>query len=59
LGRTAHAGTPGELVDSLLAVRNVVPVPVEFVARSHLPLLDYEAQVEVMQQLAEGVAPHV
>jgi hypothetical protein len=36
-----------------------VPVPVEFVARSHLPLLGYEAQVEVMQQLAEGVAPHV
>ena len=36
-----------------------VPVPVEFVARSHLPLLEYDAQVEVMQQLAEGVAPHV
>ena len=34
------------------------PVPVEFVARSHLPLLEYDAQVEVMQQLAEGVAPH-
>jgi hypothetical protein len=29
------------------------------VARSHLPLLGYDAQVEVMQQLAEGVAPHV
>ena len=57
--RTAHAGTPDELVEALLAVRNGVSVPVEFVARSHLPLLDYDAQVEVMQQLAEGVAPHV
>jgi hypothetical protein len=36
-----------------------VPVHVEFVGRSHLPLIDYEARVELMQQLAEGVAPHV
>jgi alkanesulfonate monooxygenase SsuD/methylene tetrahydromethanopterin reductase-like flavin-dependent oxidoreductase (luciferase family) len=57
--RTAHAGTPDELVEALLEVRNQVPVPVEFVARSHLPMLDYDAQVEVMRQLAEGVAPHV
>ena len=57
--RTTHAGTPDELVEALLEVRNQVPVPVEFVARSHLPLLGSEAQVEVMQQLAEGVAPHV
>jgi len=57
--RTAHAGTPDELVEALVEVRNQVPVPVEFVARSHLPMLDYDAQVEVMQQLAEGVAPHV
>jgi probable F420-dependent oxidoreductase len=57
--RTAHAGTPEELVEALHEIRDQVPVPVEFVARSHLPLLGYEAQVEVMQQLAEGVAPHV
>ena len=57
--RTTHAGTPDELVETLLEVRRQVPVPVEFVARSHLPFLDYDAQVEVMQQLAEGVAPHV
>ena len=46
-------------MEALLEVRSQVPVPVEFVARSHLPLLEYDAQVEVMQQLAEGVAPHV
>ena len=57
--RTAHAGTPDELVEALLNVRNQVPVPVEFVARSHLPLIEYDAQVELMQRLAEGVAPHV
>jgi hypothetical protein len=57
--RTAHAGTPDELVEALLEVRGNVPVPVEFVARSLLPLLVYDAQVEVMQMLAEGVAPHV
>src|SRR6476469_1282 len=57
--RTAHAGTTEELVEALLQVRNSVPVPVEFVARSHLPFLEHDAQVEVMQQLAEGVAPHV
>lgn len=57
--RTAHAGTTDELVDGLLAIRNAVPVPVEFVARSHLPFLEYDGQVEVMQQLAEGVAPYV
>jgi alkanesulfonate monooxygenase SsuD/methylene tetrahydromethanopterin reductase-like flavin-dependent oxidoreductase (luciferase family) len=57
--RTAHAGTTDELVEALLDVRRQVPVPVEFVARSHLPMLEYDAQVEVMEQLAEGVAPHV
>jgi hypothetical protein len=57
--RTAHAGTSEELAEALLAVRKAVSVPVEFVARSHLPMLDYGVQVEVMQQLAEGVAPHV
>ena len=57
--RTTHAGTPDELVEALLEVRNGVSVPVEFVARSHLPLLEWDAQVELMEQLAEGVAPHV
>jgi probable F420-dependent oxidoreductase len=57
--RTAHAGTPDELVEALLEVRKQVSVPVEFVARSHLPLLEYDTQVEVIHRLAEGVAPHV
>ena len=58
-GRAAYAGTPDELVEALLDIRAQAGVPVEFVARSHFPLLEYDAQVDLMQQLAEGVAPHV
>ena len=58
-GRATYAGTPDELVEALLDIRKQAGVPVEFVARSHFPLLDYDAQVDLMRQLAEGVAPHV
>jgi probable F420-dependent oxidoreductase len=57
--RTAYAGTTDELVETLHGIRDQVPVPVEFVARSHLPMLGYDAQLELMERLAEGVAPHV
>jgi hypothetical protein len=59
MGRATYAGTPDELVGALLDIRRLVRVPVEFVARSHFPLLEFEAQVDLMRQLAEGVAPHV
>ena len=58
-GRATYAGTPDELVEALLDIRRRAGVPIEFVARSHFPLLDYDAQVDLMQQLADGVAPHV
>ena len=58
-GRAAYAGTPAELVEILLDIRRQAGVPVEFAARSHFPLLEYDAQVELMELLAEGVAPHV
>jgi alkanesulfonate monooxygenase SsuD/methylene tetrahydromethanopterin reductase-like flavin-dependent oxidoreductase (luciferase family) len=58
-GRAAYAGTPDELVEALLDIRTQAGVAVEFAARSHFPLLEYEAQVDLMHQLAEGVAPHV
>jgi probable F420-dependent oxidoreductase len=58
-GRATFAGSPDEIVAGLLEIRSQVGVPVEFVARSHFPLLEYDAQVDLMQQLAEGVAPHV
>ena len=56
---TTHAGTADELVETLLDIRRRARVPVEFVARSHLPMLDYDAQLELMEQLSEAVAPHV
>jgi probable F420-dependent oxidoreductase len=58
-GRATFAGTADEIVESLLAIRDQARVPVEFVARSHFPLLEWGPQVELMAQLAEGVAPHV
>ena len=58
-GRATFAGTTEELVEALLDIREQAGVPVEFVARSHLPLLEHDAQVDLMGQLAEGVAPHV
>jgi len=58
-GRATFAGTPDELVEALLDIRKQARVPLELVARSHFPLLEHDAQVDLMQQLAEGVAPHV
>ena len=58
-GRAIFAGSPDELVETLLDIRKQAGVPVEFVARSFLPMIDHQAQLEVMAQVAEGVAPHV
>jgi len=58
-GRSTFAGPPEALVESLLAIRRDAGVPVELVARSHLPLLAYDAQLELVAQLAQDVAPHL
>ena len=57
--RFTLAGSSEEIVDTLLGLRDQAGVPVEFVARSYFPTLEYSAQVELMQQLAEEVAPHL
>jgi probable F420-dependent oxidoreductase len=59
LGRATYAGTTDELVESLIDLRNQAGVPLEFVARAYFPLLEYDAQVRLMQELAESVAPHL
>jgi probable F420-dependent oxidoreductase len=59
LRRATIAGSSAEIVESLLELRDQAGVPVEFVARSYFPTLEYRAQVELMQQLAEEVAPRV
>ncbi|MGK2849595.1 MAG: LLM class flavin-dependent oxidoreductase [Candidatus Limnocylindrales bacterium] len=58
-GRATFAGPPEVLVEALLDIRRQAGVPVEFAARSHFPLLDIDPQLELMEQLAEAVAPHV
>lgn len=59
LSRTTFAGTADEIVSSLQDLRERAGVPIDFVARSYFPTLSYARQVELMQQLAEGVAPHL
>lgn len=58
-GRSTLAGTADQIVTELNEMREAAGMPVEFAARSYFATLDYEAQVELMQQLAEEVAPHV
>ena len=58
-GRATYAGPPDESSRPCSTSGAGAGVPVEFVARSHFPLLEYDAQVDLMEQLAEGVAPHV
>ena len=57
--RSILAGTAEEITADLLELRARAGVPVEFVARSSLHTLEYEQQLELMEQLATGVAPHL
>ncbi|MDP9494829.1 MAG: LLM class flavin-dependent oxidoreductase [Actinomycetota bacterium] len=57
--RFTVAGSSDEIVTTLLGVREQASLPVEFVARSYFATLEYQEQVELMQQLAEEVAPHL
>jgi alkanesulfonate monooxygenase SsuD/methylene tetrahydromethanopterin reductase-like flavin-dependent oxidoreductase (luciferase family) len=58
-GRATIAGSTEHIVDQLGQIREAAGIPVEFAARSYLPTIEFDAQIELMQQLAEGVAPHV
>ena len=58
-GRATVAGTGEEIVDYLQQIRERAGVEVEFVARSYFHTLSYDAQLELMQRLAEDVSPHI
>jgi probable F420-dependent oxidoreductase len=58
-GRSTIAGTPEMIVDVLSGIRERVGIDVEFVTRSFFPTLAHAEQIELMQQLAEEVAPHI
>jgi alkanesulfonate monooxygenase SsuD/methylene tetrahydromethanopterin reductase-like flavin-dependent oxidoreductase (luciferase family) len=57
--RAVLAGPAEAIVEAMLELRVRAGVPVDFVARSHLPLLGFDAQLELMARLAEDVAPLV
>jgi probable F420-dependent oxidoreductase len=58
-GRSTVAGSGEQMVDALNQIREAAGLAVEFAARSYFHTLDYDDQIELMQQLAEEVAPHV
>jgi probable F420-dependent oxidoreductase len=59
LGRSTFAGSPDMIVSKLLQLREAAGIPIEFACRSYFPTLEYDAQVELMQQLSEEVAVHL
>ncbi len=59
LRRATIAGSSDQIVEELLGLRERAGIPVEFVARSYFATLEYGAQLELMQQLAEEVAPRL
>jgi len=52
-------GTSEEIVETLAGIRELAGVPIEWVARSHFSDLTYDRQVEIAEQLATEVMPHV
>lgn len=58
-GRATYVGGSDRIVEALLEIRERAGVPVEFVARSYFPPLAMGEQLALMQELAEGVAPHL
>ncbi len=57
--RSALVGPSAQIVEELRSIRDRIGVPVDFVARSFFPTLEFDRQLEIMQRLAEEVGPHV
>ena len=57
--RPVLVGPPDLIVSQLLDLREQAGVPVEFVARSFFHTLPTAQQLDVMERLAEGVAPRL
>jgi probable F420-dependent oxidoreductase len=57
--RGTAIGTSEEIVDQMLGVRERMDMDVEFVARSYFATMSYSEQRDLMQRLAEEVAPHL
>jgi probable F420-dependent oxidoreductase len=52
-------GSTEEIVDTIGTLRSQLGVPVEWVARSHFADLGWDRQIEIVDELAENVMPHL
>lgn len=59
LRKATLLGSGADIAERIAEIRARAGVEVDIVARSYFPTLTYAAQVEVMEQLAEEVAPLV
>ena len=57
--RSVVLGSPQQIVERLNGIREEAGVPVEFMARSYFSTLEHHRQIELMEQLAADVLPHV
>lgn len=57
--RATFVGPSDWIVERLHAIRDAAGVDVEFVARSYFPTLPFDSQIELMDQLATEVMPHL
>lgn len=59
LRSSSLVGSAEQIVAGIAEIRESVDVDLDIVARSYFPTLPYDQQVEVMEHLATGVAPHL
>ncbi len=57
--RGVMVGSPDRIVDQLSTLREEAGVPIDFVARSFFSTLPHTRQLELMEDLATGVLPHL
>lgn len=57
--RSTLLGPADHVVQRLLAIREASGVPLEFVARSYFPTMPHAQQAEIVEWLAQEVAPHL
>ena len=59
LRKATLVGSGSDIAEQVASIRRAAGVDIDIVARSYFPTLSYTEQVEIMQQLAEEVAPLV
>lgn len=57
LRKATLLGTGSDIAERVASIREAAGVDIDIVARSYFPTLTYAEQIEIMQQLAEEVAP--